>query len=71
VSSQRLERRVTARLALSVQLLIGLTLGAIVLSSSLSLRDLRASQGSRRGAADELILVSRLEVIWLLMLGYD
>jgi len=71
VSSQRLERRVTARLALSVQLLIGLTLGAIVLSSSLSLRDLRASQGSRRGAADELLLVSRLEVTRLLTLGYD
>ena len=60
-----------ATLTLGVQLLLGVTLSVCVFSTSLSLRDLRACQGSARSAADEVMMVSRVEVTRALTLGYD
>lgn len=58
-------------LTLGLQLLLGLTLSVCVFSSRLILQDLRACQGSTRSAADEVMMLSRVELTRALSLGYQ
>jgi hypothetical protein len=52
-------------------LLASVALAALCVSASLEAQQTRAALGSARSAADEVVLLSRVEVTRLLTLGYD
>jgi len=52
-------------------LLASVALAALCVSASLEAQQTRAALGSARSAADEVVLLSRVEVMCLLTLGYD
>lgn len=56
---------------LSIQLLLGVILSVSFFLHEQSLQNLRACQGSKRTAADEVMMLSQIEVTRLLTLGYD